>query len=77
LGILKKSISLFTFGRKYLPCYGSFKKKGISIISMGAMGKFVFFNNLLLFFYPTSTLGKFNENGDGCMKLMICPWTTT
>jgi hypothetical protein len=52
---------------------GVLERKGILIISKGIMGKFVFLNNLLLFFYPTSTLGKFIENGDGCMKLIICP----
>jgi hypothetical protein len=57
------------FGTKYLPCYGSSKGKGILTIFMGAMGNFVFVNNLLSCSYPISILGKYGENGDGCMKL--------
>jgi hypothetical protein len=52
---------------------GALETKGFRSYLWVQWEKKLFFNNLLLFFYPIFSLGKFGENGDGCMKLVIYP----
>jgi hypothetical protein len=40
LGFPKEIVKSFGFGREYLPCHGSFGKKGILSKNMDAVGKF-------------------------------------